>query len=69
MADGALGEVMGEAFGKAAVRLAEAGADIIGANCGCGIEAYVGIAARLRGSMPCTASSTRWRRCFSQASG
>jgi len=33
---------------QAAVRLAEAGADIIGANCGCGIEAYVGIAARLR---------------------
>lgn len=33
---------------QAAVLLSEAGADIIGANCGCGIELYVGIAARLR---------------------
>jgi 5-methyltetrahydrofolate--homocysteine methyltransferase len=33
---------------QAAVRLSEAGADVIGANCGCGIELYVGIAARLR---------------------
>ena len=33
---------------QAAVRLSEAGADIIGANCGCGIELYIGIAARLR---------------------
>jgi methionine synthase I (cobalamin-dependent) len=33
---------------QAAVRLSDAGADIIGANCGCGIELYVGIAARLR---------------------
>jgi 5-methyltetrahydrofolate--homocysteine methyltransferase len=33
---------------QAAARLAEAGADIIGANCGCGIELYVGIASRLR---------------------
>ena len=32
---------------QAAVQLAEAGADIIGANCGCGIELYVGICARL----------------------
>src|SRR4029079_3068681 len=31
-----------------ATQLAEAGADIIGANCGCGIELYVGICARLR---------------------
>jgi 5-methyltetrahydrofolate--homocysteine methyltransferase len=33
---------------QAAARLSEAGADIIGANCGCGIELYVGIAERLR---------------------
>jgi methionine synthase I (cobalamin-dependent) len=33
---------------QCASRLADAGADIIGANCGCGIELYVGIAARLR---------------------
>ncbi len=33
---------------QATARLANAGADIIGANCGCGIERYVGIAARLR---------------------
>jgi methionine synthase I (cobalamin-dependent) len=33
---------------QSAVRLTEAGADVIGANCGCGIELYVGIAARLR---------------------
>ena len=33
---------------QAAVQLTEAGADIIGANCGCGIELYVGICARLR---------------------
>jgi 5-methyltetrahydrofolate--homocysteine methyltransferase len=33
---------------QAAIRLSEAGADIVGANCGCGIELYVGIAARLR---------------------
>lgn len=33
---------------QCAGRLADAGADIIGANCGCGIELYVGIAARLR---------------------
>jgi 5-methyltetrahydrofolate--homocysteine methyltransferase len=32
---------------QSAVQLAEAGADIIGANCGCGIELYVGICARL----------------------
>lgn len=31
----------------AAAQLADAGADIIGANCGCGIELYVGICARL----------------------
>ena len=33
---------------QAAVRLTEAGADVVGANCGCGIEGYVAIAARLR---------------------
>jgi 5-methyltetrahydrofolate--homocysteine methyltransferase len=33
---------------RAAQRLVDAGVDIIGANCGCGIELYVGIAARLR---------------------
>ncbi len=33
---------------QAAVRLSDAGADIIGANCGCGVELYIGIAARLR---------------------
>jgi methionine synthase I (cobalamin-dependent) len=33
---------------QAAARLTAAGADIIGANCGCGIEGYVAIAARLR---------------------
>jgi methionine synthase I (cobalamin-dependent) len=32
---------------QAAVQLTEAGADIIGANCGCGVELYVGICARL----------------------
>src|SRR5271165_1654170 len=32
---------------QAAQRLSEAGADVIGANCGCGIELYIGIAARL----------------------
>jgi 5-methyltetrahydrofolate--homocysteine methyltransferase len=39
--------MMGTTPEQAAVRLAEAGADIIGANCGCGIEGYVAIAARL----------------------
>jgi len=33
---------------QVAVVLEEAGADVIGANCGCGIELYVGICARLR---------------------
>jgi methionine synthase I (cobalamin-dependent) len=33
---------------QAAARLSDAGADVIGANCGCGIELYVGIAVRLR---------------------
>jgi 5-methyltetrahydrofolate--homocysteine methyltransferase len=33
---------------QAAAALEEAGADVIGANCGCGIELYVGICARLR---------------------
>jgi methionine synthase I (cobalamin-dependent) len=33
---------------QAAAQLEAAGADIIGANCGCGIELYVGICARLR---------------------
>jgi methionine synthase I (cobalamin-dependent) len=32
---------------QAAVQLTDAGADIIGANCGCGIELYIGICARL----------------------
>jgi methionine synthase I (cobalamin-dependent) len=32
---------------RAAVQLTEAGADIIGANCGCGIELYVDICRRL----------------------
>jgi len=40
--------MMGDTPEQAAARLAAAGADIIGANCGCGIEAYVAIAARLR---------------------
>lgn len=33
---------------KAAVRLTEAGASIVGANCGCGIEGYIDICRRLR---------------------
>lgn len=33
---------------QAAAILSEAGADVIGANCGCGIELYIGIAGRLR---------------------
>lgn len=33
---------------QAAAALEEAGADVIGANCGCGIELYVGICGRLR---------------------
>jgi len=33
---------------QATAQLADAGADIIGANCGCGIELYVGICTRLR---------------------
>jgi 5-methyltetrahydrofolate--homocysteine methyltransferase len=37
----------GAAPEQAAMRLSEAGADVIGANCGCGIEPYVGICARL----------------------
>jgi 5-methyltetrahydrofolate--homocysteine methyltransferase len=32
---------------QAAAQLTDAGADIIGANCGCGVELYVGICARL----------------------
>jgi methionine synthase I (cobalamin-dependent) len=40
--------LMGTTPEQAAVRLNEAGADAIGANCGCGIEGYVGIAARLK---------------------
>jgi 5-methyltetrahydrofolate--homocysteine methyltransferase len=35
---------------QAAARLAEAGADVIGANCGCGIEGYIAICERLRAS-------------------
>lgn len=33
---------------QAASRLNDTGADVIGANCGCGIEGYIAIAARLR---------------------
>jgi methionine synthase I (cobalamin-dependent) len=33
---------------QAAALLEEAGADVIGANCGCGVELYVGICARLK---------------------
>jgi methionine synthase I (cobalamin-dependent) len=33
---------------QAAARLTAAGADCVGANCGCGIEGYVAIAERLR---------------------
>jgi methionine synthase I (cobalamin-dependent) len=40
--------MMGTTPEQAAVRLAEAGADVIGANCGCGIEGYISVAARLR---------------------
>mgnify|MGYP005850043981 CR=1 FL=1 len=40
--------MMGVTPEQAAGELAEAGADVIGANCGCGIEGYVGIARRLR---------------------
>jgi len=34
----------------AAAALADAGADVIGANCGCGVELYVGICERLHAS-------------------
>jgi methionine synthase I (cobalamin-dependent) len=40
--------MMGTTPEQAAARLVEAGADVIGANCGCGIEGYVPICARLR---------------------
>ena len=40
--------MMGTTPEQAAVRLAAAGAGVIGANCGCGIEGYIAIAARLR---------------------
>ncbi len=40
--------MMGNTPEQAAERLAAAGANVIGANCGCGIEGYVAIAARLR---------------------
>lgn len=40
--------MMGTTPEQATARLVEAGADIVGANCGCGIEGYVAIAARLR---------------------
>lgn len=42
--------MMGATPERAAAELAEAGADVIGANCGCGIESYVPIARRLRGA-------------------
>lgn len=44
--------MMGVTPEQAAAELAEAGADVIGANCGCGIEGYVGIARRLRAATP-----------------
>ena len=40
--------MMGQTPEQAAKALAEAGADVIGANCGVGMEAYVRICARLR---------------------
>lgn len=40
--------MMGTTVEQAAVALTEAGADIIGSNCGQGIEGFVGIARRLR---------------------
>jgi 5-methyltetrahydrofolate--homocysteine methyltransferase len=40
--------MMGTTPEQAAARLMRAGADVIGANCGCGIEGYIAIAARLR---------------------
>jgi methionine synthase I (cobalamin-dependent) len=40
--------MMGTTPEQAAARLADAGADVIGANCGCGIEGYVKICVRLR---------------------
>jgi 5-methyltetrahydrofolate--homocysteine methyltransferase len=40
--------MMGTTPEQATARLVAAGADIIGANCGCGIEGYVAVAARLR---------------------
>jgi methionine synthase I (cobalamin-dependent) len=40
--------MMGTTPEQAAARLTAAGADVVGANCGCGIEAYVAVAARLR---------------------
>jgi methionine synthase I (cobalamin-dependent) len=40
--------MMGVTPEQAAVALSEAGADVIGANCGQGIESYVGVCRRLR---------------------
>ncbi len=40
--------MMGTTPEQAAWRLVQAGADVIGANCGCGIEGYIAICARLR---------------------
>lgn len=40
--------MMGSTPEQAAAALAEAGADVVGANCGVGIESYVGICRRLR---------------------
>jgi len=40
--------MMGTTPEQAAARLEQAGASVIGANCGCGIAGYVAIAARLR---------------------
>lgn len=42
--------MMGVTPEKAATELASAGADVVGANCGTGIEAYVGVCGRLRAS-------------------
>jgi len=42
--------MMGQTPEQAAAELTEAGADVVGANCGVGIEAYVPICARLKAS-------------------
>jgi methionine synthase I (cobalamin-dependent) len=42
--------MMGQTPEQAALALAAAGADVIGANCGVGIEEYIRVCARLRGA-------------------